>query len=312
MDVLGRENVRHVPVMESEVVESLRIRAGGCYVDATFGRGGHAKAILANLNSSAQLHVFDRDPTAIEHAHTHFANDPRVHIYHSEFSELSAHLSPQSADGILLDLGVSSPQLDDADRGFSFLHDGPLDMRMNPTQGMSAATYLATAEAKDLALVLSQYGEERFAMKIAQTIVKSRETEPLTRTKQLADLVASAIPRRFHEMHKHPATRSFQAIRIWVNQELLQLSQGLQAAFSCLAPQGRLAVISFHSLEDRQVKNFMRDLSVDAEPWRGLPNIPASAKAKARLIGRAQRATSAELHLNPRARSAVLRVLERV
>jgi len=298
--------------MEAEVVRDLCIRADGCYVDGTYGRGGHAQAILQRLNADGRLHVFDRDPTAIRHAQATLGQDSRVHICAGEFARLLEFVAADSVDGILLDLGVSSPQLDDAERGFSFLHDGPLDMRMNHDNGMTAAEFLASATVPELVRVLNLYGEERFALKIANAIVSARELAPLSRTHQLADLVSQTIPRRFHGRNKHPATRTFQAIRIWINAELEQLKAGLTAAFAALKSQGRLAVISFHSLEDRQVKNFMRDLSLEDERWRGLPNIPKSAQPRARLIGRAQRATPAEVLINPRARSAVLRVAERL
>lgn len=304
--------MQHVPVMESEVIAGLQIKAEGCYVDGTFGRGGHSRAILQKLNPNGTLHVFDRDPQAIACASEHWGDDPRVRIHSLEFSQMGSVIALESVDGVLLDLGVSSPQLDEPDRGFSFLHDGPLDMRMNNQSGQTAADLLKTVSVGDLARVISRFGEDRFALKIAHAIERARANAPIERTSQLAEIVSAAIPRRFHEVKKHPATRTFQAIRIWVNDELEQLRQGLVAAFDVLRPHGRLAVISFHSLEDRQVKNFMRDLSQDDPHFRGLPSIPVSAQARGRLIDRAQKASDEEIAANPRSRSAVLRIMERL
>lgn len=304
--------MQHVPVMETEVIEGLSIKSDGCYVDGTYGRGGHSKAILRLLSTHGRLHVFDRDPQAISHARATWGTDERVHIHAQEFSTMADVLPAQCVDGVLLDLGVSSPQLDEAERGFSFMSDGPLDMRMNNHAGQTAAQLLATVSVGDLARVISRFGEDRFALKIAHAVDKARQQKNIERTSELAEIVAQAIPRRFHEIKKHPATRTFQAIRIWVNSELEQLTQGLSAAFTLLNPHGRLAVISFHSLEDRVVKNFMRDRSQDDPHFRGLPHIPESAKATAKLIGRAQKASDQEVAANPRSRSAVLRVMERL
>jgi 16S rRNA (cytosine1402-N4)-methyltransferase len=298
--------------MASQVLSSLCIRSDGWYVDGTYGRGGHSRAILNELGPNGRLYVFDRDPQAIADAKQQWGQDARVIIHATEFARMAEQVDESSVDGVLLDVGVSSPQLDDPQRGFSFMQDGPLDMRMDNQHGPTVAEMLAEAEVGEIAQVISRFGEDRFAYKIAKAIVDSRAVAPIHRTRQLADIVANAIPRRFHESHKHPATRTFQALRIWVNRELDQLSLGLEAAFNILKPHGRLAVISFHSLEDRLVKNYMRDLASDAQQWRGLPNIPVEAQARAKLIGKAQHADATEVEHNPRSRSATLRVLERV
>ncbi len=302
----------HRPVLIDEVIEALCARTDGLYVDATFGRGGHARAILARLGERGILLAIDRDPQAVAAAKESLGADPRVTIVHAPFSELGEIVAAtgRKADGILLDLGVSSPQLDDPARGFSFLRDGPLDMRMNPHAGESAAEWLARATERDIALVISRYGEERFARRIARAIVERRQQRPITTTGELAAIVAEAVPTR--EPGKHPATRTFQALRMQINEELAELERALPQAIDALAPGGRLTVISFHSLEDRMVKRALRSAAQDQAPWAGLPDVPAHARARLRLVGRAQFPGAAEIAANPRARSAVLRVAERL
>ncbi len=304
----------HVPVLREEVLEALAVRADGHYLDGTFGRGGHTAAILERLGPAGRLVVIDRDPVAIERARAQYGMDARVRIMQGNFAEMQA-LTAQGEtgggfDGILLDLGVSSPQLDDPARGFSFRAEGPLDMRMDPDRGVSAADWLATVDEGRLADVLRRYGEERHARRIARAIVRARAEAPIETTTRLAGIVAAAMPGR--EPGKHPATRTFQAIRIEINGELDALAAALEQALESLAPGGRLCVISFHSLEDRQVKRFMRGHSREAEAWRGLPDMPEHARPRLRLVGRAVRPGEAEVAANPRARSAVLRVAERV
>jgi 16S rRNA (cytosine1402-N4)-methyltransferase len=304
----------HVPVLREEVLEALAVRADGHYLDGTFGRGGHTAAILERLGPAGRLVVIDRDPAAIERARAQYGTDARVRIMQGNFAEMQA-LTAQGEtgggfDGILLDLGVSSPQLDDPARGFSFRAEGPLDMRMDPGRGVSAADWLATVDEGRLADVLRRYGEERHARRIARAIVRARAEAPIETTTRLAGIVAAAMPGR--EPGKHPATRTFQAIRIEINGELDALAAALEQALESLAPGGRLCVISFHSLEDRQVKRFMRGHSREAEAWRGLPDMPEHARPRLRLVGRAVRPGEAEVAANPRARSAVLRVAERV
>jgi 16S rRNA (cytosine1402-N4)-methyltransferase len=302
----------HAPVLLEEALAGLAIRPEGQYVDATYGRGGHARALLARLGAGGRLVVVDRDPEAIRKARQEFGTDPRVQIRHATFDRLVELVGAASADGVLLDLGVSSPQLDDPARGFSFLRDGPLDMRMDPGSGPSAADYLATASEPEIAAVIAAHGEERFARRIARAIVAARAAAPLTRTGALADLVSAAIPARLREPGKHPATRTFQALRIHVNRELDQLERGLAAALEVLRAAGRLVVISFHSLEDRRVKRFMRTHALGDPVWRGLPQIPTEAQPRLELVGKAQHAGPAEVARNPRARSAVLRVAVKV
>ena len=300
----------HRAVLLSEAVAALAIRAEGVYVDATFGRGGHSQAILDALGPPGRLVALDRDPEAIEAARR--IADPRFSIAHAHFSELDhvlADLGIAQVDGVLFDLGVSSPQIDDASRGFSFRLDGPLDMRMDPTRGESAAQWLARAGEADIREVIRDYGEERFAKQIAAAIVAARATEPLGRTRQLAKLVGEAV--RTREAGQDPATRTFQALRIFVNRELEEVSLSLPQAARRLSPGARLAVISFHSLEDRIVKRFIRALGVPDLP-RDLP-LRASEMPLAVLepVGRAARASAAEVRANPRARSATLRTAER-
>jgi 16S rRNA (cytosine1402-N4)-methyltransferase len=275
-------------------------------LDATFGRGGHAGAILQNLIANGRLLCLDRDPVAIEDARLRFASDPRATVFLAPFSSLADcadQVEPGlKFDGILFDLGVSSPQLDDPTRGFSFTQDGPLDMRMSKGSGMSAADVVNGAPLGELIRIFREYGEERQAPRIARAIVKDRESQPFERTLQLA---------RSHERHKHPATRVFQALRIHVNRELAELETGLDAALSRLAPHGRLAVISFHSLEDRMVKQFMRRHSLADPMYAGLPDMPAHARPKLKLVGKAIQSDANEISRNPRSRSARLRVAER-
>lgn len=298
----------HAPVLLEETLAGLAVRPDGTYVDGTYGRGGHSRALLARLGSGGRLVVVDRDPEAIENARQEFGGDPRVRIHHATFDRLAELAGEASADGVLLDLGVSSPQLDDPARGFSFMRDGPLDMRMDPSSGPSAADFLAGATEAEIAAVIAAHGEERFARRIARSIAASRATGPLATTGALADLVSAAIPARLREPGKHPATRTFQALRIHVNRELEQLERGLDAALAVLKVGGRLAVISFHSLEDRRVKRFMRTHALGDPVWRGLPNLPLAAQPRLELVGKAQHAQAGEVTRNPRARSAVLRV----
>ena len=304
------EQLKHIPVMLGEAVEGLAVQAGGRYLDGTFGRGGHARAVLSRLGPDGRLLLMDRDPTAIATAQAELANDPRVSIRHANFSSMAEwDETAEGLDGILLDLGVSSPQLDEAARGFSFMADAPLDMRMDTTQGESAADFLAHASEKEIADVLWSYGDERFSRKIARAIVEDRVENPITRTGQLAALIERLIGRR--EPGKHPATRSFQALRIHVNGELEALEHGLNAALDLLKVGGRLSIISFHSLEDRAVKLFIRDHSGRVQGSRRGPPV-AAAPARLAAVGKAQFPSEAELSVNPRARSAVLRVAEKL
>jgi 16S rRNA (cytosine1402-N4)-methyltransferase len=302
----------HRPVLYDEVLDALAVQPTGLYVDGTYGRGGHARGVLERLGERGSLVVFDRDPEAIECARQDWGQDARVRICHASFDRVADFVAPGTAQGVLFDLGVSSPQLDDAARGFSFLRDGPLDMRMDPTSGTSAADWLAVAGEGEISRVIAEYGEDRFARRIARSIVSERDGQRIATTGRLAEIVASAIPARFREPGKHPATRAFQAFRIHVNRELELLEVGLQKAVSVLAVGGRLCVISFHSLEDRIVKRFMRQES-DGDPmWRGMPNMPEAARPRMALVGKAIRASATEVAENVRARSAVLRVAEKV
>jgi 16S rRNA (cytosine1402-N4)-methyltransferase len=302
----------HAPVLLDEALDALALRPDGFYVDATFGRGGHTRAILARLGEQGKLLAIDRDPQAVVAAKALLGADPRASVVHAPFSRLADAISDagRPADGILLDLGVSSPQLDDAGRGFSFLRDGPLDMRMDPGSAESAAAWLARASEREIATVISRLGEERFARRIAHAIVVARTEAPIATTGRLASVISQAVPTR--EPGKHPATRTFQALRIHVNRELEELEQVLPQAVDSLASGGRLVVISFHSLEDRMVKRFMRRASQDDPAWAGLPVVPAHARARLRLAGRAVFPNEDEVRRNPRARSAVLRAAERI
>ena len=305
----------HISVLLAETLAGLAIKADGIYLDGTFGRGGHSREIILALGPNGRLFAIDRDPSAIAAAAPLLA-DARFHITHSPFAALANIAEQQNIfgkiDGILLDLGVSSPQLDEAERGFSFMRDGPLDMRMDPTNGLSAAQWLAHADVEDITFVLREYGEEKSAWRIANAIVAHRAEQPLTRTSELANLISNVVPKSPKEK-KHPATRSFQAIRIYVNSELEQVNLALQGAMAALKPGGRLCVISFHSLEDRMVKQFMRRHSKPEPVPRGLPLTDAQLyKAiPLRLIGKAIMPSEAELAANPRSRSAVLRIAER-
>ncbi len=303
----------HQPVLLNEALASLNIRPEGIYIDATFGRGGHSRAILQQLNEAGRLIAFDQDPQAVEFARQNFADEPRLTIEHCNFNQVASVVEQLGLvgkiDGVLMDLGVSSPQLDDAERGFSFLRSGPLDMRMDTAQGETAAQWLARVKLVDLINVLKRYGEEKFAKRIATAIVERREQQAITETGDLAAIISNAIPVK--EKHKHPATRSFQAIRIYVNQELRAIEQGLEGVVSVLAKGGRLSVISFHSLEDRIVKRFMRDISSRPKLPAGLPVMEADIEVPFRLVAKPVVAGEQELKQNPRARSARLRVLER-
>lgn len=308
-------NYKHTSVLLDEAVNGLNIRDNGIYIDGTFGRGGHSRLILSQLGPEGRLIAIDRDPQAIEAAKSII--DPRFSIVHGPFSELAHYVRELDLvgriDGVLLDLGVSSPQLDDPERGFSFMRDGPLDMRMDPSRGLSAAEWLMKASADDIAWVLKTFGEERFAKRLAKAIVERNLTQPMTRTKELADLIANASP--FREKHKHPATRSFQAIRIYINSELEEIERALDGALEVLAPAGRLSVISFHSLEDRIVKNFIRHHSRGPQVPAGLPLTEAQLHS---MGGRTLKSAGkmmppdAEVAENPRARSSVLRFAERI
>ena len=304
----------HRPVLLAEVLKGLGIQPDGVYVDGTFGRGGHAGAILQELGPDGRLLAMDRDPDAVHSAEVQYGGDPRFEIEQGTFAMLGKVVTGRQlqgrVDGLLLDLGVSSPQLDDAARGFSFSDDGPLDMRMDPGTGQSAAQWLAGAGEQAIADVLKVYGEERFARRIARKIVETRREQTLCTTRQLAELVADAVPVR--ERNKHPATRTFQAIRIYINRELEELEDVLAQVPDVLAVHGRLAVISFHSLEDRIVKRFIRrEYQGDQLP----PDLPVAAplhRPRLKPIGKAIRPGREELDHNPRARSAVLRLAERL
>ena len=308
--------MEHLPVMVVEALQQLAIKKAGIYLDCTFGRGGHSQGILNLLDQNGQLLAFDRDFDAINSDYAQaMLMDDRFKLKHSCFSELeniveNAGLAGK-IDGILLDLGVSSPQLDNPERGFSFLRDGPLDMRMDGNAGVSAEQWLASVDEKDLVKVLFEYGEERFARRIARSIVEKRVESPITTTKQLAELIEDAVPVR--EKHKHPATRTFQAIRIEINSELDELKAVLQQSARVLKPGGRLVVISFHSLEDRIVKRFIRDESGAKYNPGKLPIKEADiAKGILKKVGKPLKADAQEIRQNPRARSAVMRVAERI
>ena len=308
------QDYAHRPVLLSEALKALAIKSDGIYLDGTFGRGGHSEAILKKLGEGGHLLAIDQDPQAVKVAAQRFGNEPRFQIVQSNFESLVDVVSEcgfeQKVDGVLLDIGVSSPQLDDASRGFSFLRPGPLDMRMNPEAGQSAAQWLATVEEYDLTLVLKRYGEERFAKRIARAVVAARQEKEITDTVQLAELISSAVPVK--EKHKHPATRSFQAIRIYINRELEVLECALEAAVDVLSVGGRLVVISFHSLEDRIVKRFMRDKARGPKIPKDLPIMDSEIEINFKLVGKAIKPGEQEIEQNPRSRSSVLRVLERL
>jgi len=313
----------HVPVLLGPVLKGLRIKPDGCYVDATFGRGGHSREILKQLSANGRLIGIDRDPQAIASADNTLTDDPRVELIKGDFAQLKTLIGERKdadgcsligrVDGLLLDLGVSSPQLDEAVRGFSFLRDGPLDMRMDPDSGVSASDWLASVDEITLRRTISKLGEERHAARIARAVVAAREEAPIQRTLELASIVEAAVPvvHGKHRSRKHPATKTFQAIRMSINRELEQLESALAQAVDVLRQGGRLCVISFHSLEDRMVKRFIRDSSREPEPYRGMPSIPEEYRPKLKIIGKAVVATAEEIAVNRRARSARLRVAER-
>ncbi|MCI2285668.1 16S rRNA (cytosine(1402)-N(4))-methyltransferase RsmH [Colwellia sp. MSW7] len=305
----------HISVLLTEAVDGLHIDPDGCYIDCTFGRGGHSSLILSKLSSKGRLIAIDRDPSAIAAAEK-FKDDARFIIEHQGFANLAGiaqqHKLMGKVDGILLDLGVSSPQLDEAERGFSFMKDGPLDMRMDTTRGQTAAQWLAVADVEDITWVLRTFGEEKHAWRIANAIVDAREESPFTRTSQLAKLIKTTAPQR--EIKKHPATRSFQAIRMYINSELEQIEKVLAASLSVLAEKGRLVVISFHSLEDRLVKQFMKKHSQGKKVPRGFPvsEEELNKGKKLALVGRKLKPSKSEVEENVRSRSSVLRIAERL
>ena len=303
----------HVPVLLGPVLDGLKIKPDGCYVDGTFGRGGHSREILKQLNDNGRLIAIDRDPQAIAAAPQSLTDDPRFELIRGESAQLETFISERGlvgeVDGLLFDLGVSSPQLDEAGRGFSFLRDGPLDMRMDPDSGTSARDWINAVEEHELKRVLRRYGEEQSAARIARAIVTAREQTLISRTAELARIVEDAKPSRGEK--KHPATKTFQAIRIVINRELEQLESLLVHSVNVLRKGGRLCVISFHSLEDRIVKRFMRDASREPEQYRGMPDVPEEFRPKLRVIGKPVVATEAEVQANRRARSARLRIAER-
>jgi len=301
-------------VLAAEALAGLAVEAGGYYVDATFGRGGHTSLLLQALGREGRVLALDRDPQAIAAGRQRFTHEMRLTLVHASFADLGtlvpAHAPDRACRGVLFDLGVSSPQLDDPQRGFSFRADGPLDMRMDPTRGEPVSAWLARAGLDEIRQVIATFGEERFARRVAQAIVTARRARALTRTGELAALVGSAV--RTREPGKHPATRTFQALRMFINDELGQLERGLAGALGALAPGGRLVVVSFHSLEDRVVKRFMQRESQIDPALKDLPLVPPGAQPRLKLIGRKSRPAPAELQKNPRARSALLRVAERL
>ncbi|MUK25219.1 16S rRNA (cytosine(1402)-N(4))-methyltransferase RsmH [Aliivibrio fischeri] len=314
------EQFQHVSVLLHESIDGLAIKPDGIYIDGTFGRGGHSRQILSQLGESGRLYSIDRDPQAIAEAKT--ITDPKFTIIHGPFSGLKQYVEELDLvgkiDGVLLDLGVSSPQLDDAERGFSFMKDGPLDMRMDPTSGIPVSQWLQEADVEDITWVIREFGEDKHAWRIAKGIVAYRENEenePLTRTSQLAKLISEVAPKSFKEK-KHPATRAFQAFRIYINSELDEIDTALKGALDVLAPEGRLSVISFHSLEDRMVKHFIRKESKGPQVPHGLPlteeQIKALGSAKMKPVGKAIKPTKNEVDVNVRSRSSVLRIAERL
>ena len=308
----------HRTVLLEPAVEQLAICEDGLYIDATFGRGGHSAAILAKLGEKGRLIMIDKDPTAIAAAEQRFANDQRVQIVQGAFTLIESFINAQQltgqVNGILLDLGISSPQVDEASRGFSFMQDGPLDMRMDTTQGITAAEWLASVDEQVLANALFTYGEERLSRRIARTICEQRQTQPLTTTLQLAELVKKIYPRPKPTQRKriHPATRTFQAIRIIINRELEDLAIALKQSLSVLATGGRLVVISFHSLEDRIVKRFMRDKARGKDYPMHLPILEQDLGKQLKIVGGFIKPSDGEVQYNPRARSAVMRVAEKI
>ncbi|WP_099611815.1 16S rRNA (cytosine(1402)-N(4))-methyltransferase RsmH [Vibrio fujianensis] len=314
------ESFQHISVLLHESIEGLAIKPDGIYIDGTFGRGGHSRTILSQLGENGRLYSIDRDPQAIAEAKK--IDDPRFTIIHGPFSGIAQYAIQYGlqgkVDGVLFDLGVSSPQLDDAERGFSFMKDGPLDMRMDPSSGIPVSQWLLEADLDDITWVIREFGEDKHARRIAKAIIayqENPENEPLTRTSQLAKLISEAAPKSFKEK-KHPATRAFQAFRIYINSELEEIDTALQGAANILAPEGRLSVISFHSLEDRMVKRFIRKESKGPEVPHGIPlteaQISALGRAKLKTIGKAIKPSEHEVSLNPRSRSSVLRVAEKL
>ena len=303
----------HVPVLLGPVLHGLNIKPDGCYVDGTFGRGGHSGKILEQLNADGRLIGIDRDPQAIASAPKTLTDDPRFELIRGEIAQLETFISARgltgAVDGLLFDLGVSSPQLDEAQRGFSFMRDGPLDMRMDPQSGVSARDWLATVGEFELKRVLRKFGEEPAAARIARAIIAERAVASISSTGQLASLVETVAPKRGQK--KHPATKTFQAIRIFINRELEQLEAVLQQSVTALRSGGRLCVISFHSLEDRIVKRFIREASLEPVQYRGLPSIPEEFQPKLKTVGKVIMATADEIAANRRARSARLRIAER-
>jgi len=311
---MDSQHDQHRPVLLNEAVEALAIKQEGFYLDGTFGRGGHTAEILKKLGERGKVLAMDQDPRAVEVAKLKFGEDPRFEIVQQNFESMEEVVSNrgmmQQVDGVLLDIGVSSPQLDDASRGFSFIKPGPLDMRMNPHVGQSAAEWLATVEEYDLTTVLMHFGEEKFARRIANAIVETRKETTIDDTVQLANIIEAAIPVK--NKNKHPATKSFQAIRIYINRELEVLEQALRAGLKVLKIGGRLAVISFHSLEDRMVKRFFREMSRGPQIPKDIPVLAKDMRQPYKLIGKAIKPGRQEVQENPRSRSSVLRVIERV
>ena len=310
----GKDENKHIPVLLNEAITGLNIKKNGIYIDGTFGRGGHSKEILKALDEKGHLFAIDRDLQAIDEIDSEFENDLRFELIKDEMSELKNIVKEKSLsgkiDGVIFDLGVSSPQLDQASRGFSFQKDGPLDMRMDTTKGITAAEWLSSVSEDQLRKVLFQYGEEKFSSRIARNIIKNRNTASLNSTFDLVNIITQALPKMYFK--KHPATKTFQAIRIYINDELSQLESALNASLELLRSGGRLCVISFHSLEDRIVKRFIKNASLESKQYRGLPDVPVEFQPKLKIIGKAVRASIAEIGMNVRSRSAVLRIAERI
>ncbi|MCK5813452.1 MAG: 16S rRNA (cytosine(1402)-N(4))-methyltransferase RsmH [Cocleimonas sp.] len=315
---------QHTTVLLYEAVEALAVKSNGFYIDATFGRGGHASLVIAQLNTDGCLLLIDKDPQAIAYANKKYADDPRILVWQGSFKDFPLAIEQleirRKPDGLLLDLGVSSPQLDDASRGFSFQRDGALDMRMNPDADESAAEWLNVAEEKEIANVLWQFGEERFSRRIATAIIRERAISPIETTLRLASIVANAVPKSKQKKGKNPATKSFQAIRIFINKELEDLEQCLQQTIASLAKHGRLVVISFHSLEDRMVKRFLKDKSTQPKLPRGLPVMDNQMEelmgeefsVTYKVIGKPVKASQQEIERNTRSRSAIMRTGEKI
>ena len=307
---LQEQSDQHITVLLNEAVEALVTDPDGIYVDGTFGRGGHSRAVLEKLSDKGRLLGIDKDPGAIAVAEQLAESDSRFSLFHGSFAQLEEALDGQKVEGVLLDLGVSSPQLDNAERGFSFMQDGPLDMRMNTAQGESAADWINRAEEQEISKVIWEFGEDRFSRRIARAIVRERQEEPITTTKRLAGIIAASSPSR--EKGKHPATRAFQAIRIHINRELDDLVDCLDIALEVLKPGGRLVVISFHSLEDRIAKRFIRRQAKGDELPRWMPVTEDQLNKRLRPIGKATKPSEQEVRANPRARSAVMRIADKL